>query len=150
MEGHQIHEAIGVAQETIHSLKLVKSNGAVVKINLSKAYERIGWTELRMLLTHLGFKIEFINCIMGCINSVSYAVLINKFASSFFKGQRGLRQGYPLSPLLFLLVAEGPSQLILKAKREGLIKIIEVAVNLYINHLLFVDDILLFSNGNQS
>eukprot|EP00253_Pinus_taeda_P029762 PITA_29762 len=102
-----------------------------------------------MLLTPLGFKIDFINWIMGCINSVSYAVLINKATSSFFKGQRGLRQGCPLSPLLFLMVAEGLSQLILKAKREGIIKGLEVAVNLCITHLLFVDDILLFNNGNQ-
>ena len=103
-----------------------------------------------MLLTYLGFKVDFINWIMGCITSVNYAVLINGATSPFFKGQRGLRQGCPLSPLLFLLVAEGLSQLILKAKREGILKGLEVAVNLYISHLLFVDDILLFSNGSQS
>jgi len=148
LDGHQIHEAIGVAQETIHSVKLMKKKGAVVKIDLSKAYDRISWTYIRMLLTHLGFKIDFINWVMGCITSVSFAVLINGAASSFFKGQRGLRQGCPLSPLLFLLVAEGLSQLMLKAKREGSIKGLEVAVNLFITHLLFVDDILLFSNGS--
>eukprot|EP00253_Pinus_taeda_P028824 PITA_28824 len=149
LEGRQIHEAIGVAQETIHSVKLGKRKGGVVKIDLSKAYDRIIWTYLRMMLTHLDFKIDFINWIMGCIKSASYAVLINIVASPFFKGKRGLRQGCSLSPLLFLLVAEGLSQLILKAKREGVIKGLEVAVNLCITHLLFVDDILLFSNGNQ-
>eukprot|EP00253_Pinus_taeda_P002842 PITA_02842 len=101
-----------------------------------------------MLLTHLGFKIDFINWVMGCISSVSFAVLINGAASPFFKGKRGLRQGCPLSPLLFLLVAEGLSQLLLKAKREGSIKGLEVAGNLFITHLLFVDDILLFCNGS--
>ena len=92
LEGRQIHEAIRVAQETIHSVKLMKRNGAVVKIDLSKAYDRISWTYLRMLLTHLGFKIEFINWIMGCINSVSYVVLINRAASPFFKGQDQVQQ----------------------------------------------------------
>eukprot|EP00253_Pinus_taeda_P015021 PITA_15021 len=100
------------------------------------------------MLTHLGFKLEFINWIMGCVTSVSFAVLINGAASSFFKGQRGLRQGCPLSPLLFLLVAEGLSRLIPEAKRTGMIKGLEVAANLFITHLLFVDDILLFTNGN--
>eukprot|EP00253_Pinus_taeda_P032437 PITA_32437 len=85
---------------------------------------------------------------MGCISSVSFAILINGAASPFFKGYRGLRQGCPLSPLLFLLVAKGLSQLIRLAKREGTVKGLEVAVNMYMSHLLFVDDILLFSNGN--
>eukprot|EP00253_Pinus_taeda_P010381 PITA_10381 len=100
------------------------------------------------MLIHLGFKLDFTNWIMGCVTSVSFAVLINGAASSFFKGQRGLRQGCPLSPLLFLLVAEGLSRLISEAKRTGMIKGLEVAANLFITHLLFVDDILLFTNGN--
>eukprot|EP00253_Pinus_taeda_P009549 PITA_09549 len=83
---------------------------------------------------------------MGCISNVSYAILINGAATPFFKGQRGLRQGCPLSPLLFLLVVEGLSQLIHKARREGKVKGIEVATNLFISHLLFVDDILIFTN----
>lgn len=103
-----------------------------------------------MLLTHPGFSIGFINWIMGCITSVSFAVLINGAASRFFKGKRGLRQGCPLSPLLFLLVAKGLSQLVLKAKREGTVRGLEVAVNMFISHLLFVYDILLFSSGNIS
>eukprot|EP00253_Pinus_taeda_P027005 PITA_27005 len=149
-DGRQIHEAIGVAQETIHSIKQMKRKGAVVKIDLSKAYDKINWTYLRMLLTHLGFKVDFINWIMGCITSVSFVVLINGASSTFFKGQRGLRQGCPLSLFFFLLVEKGLSQLILKAKREGTMKGLEVAVNLFISHLLFGDDILLFSNGNMS
>eukprot|EP00253_Pinus_taeda_P030228 PITA_30228 len=87
---------------------------------------------------------------MGCISSVSFAVLINGSASSFFNSQRGLRQGCPLSPLLFLLVVEGLSRLIHKARREGKVKGIEVAINLFISHLLFVDDILIFTNGSSN
>eukprot|EP00253_Pinus_taeda_P014042 PITA_14042 len=87
---------------------------------------------------------------MGCISSVSFAVLINGSASSFFNSQRGLRQGCPLSPLLFPLVAEGLSRLIHKARREGKVKGIEVAINLFISHLLFVDDILIFTNGSSN
>lgn len=148
LNGRQIHEAIGVAQEVLHSVKLKNKKGGVIKIDLSKAYDRINWIYLRMLLTHLGFKVDFIRWIMGCITDVSYAILINGAATSFFKGQRGLRQGCPLSPLLFLLVAEGLSQLIHKSRREGKITGLEAAVNLFISHLLFVDDILIFTNGS--
>eukprot|EP00253_Pinus_taeda_P029977 PITA_29977 len=150
LDGRQIHEAIGVAQEVIHSVKQKKKKGAVLKIDLSKAYDRINWLYLRLLLTHLGFNYSFISWIMGCISNVSFAVLINGAASPFFKSQRGLRQGCPLSPLLFLLVAEGLSRLIHKARREEKVKGIEVAINLYITHLLFVDDILIFSNGSYN
>lgn len=150
LDSRQMHEAIGVAQETIHSVKQMNRKRAVIKIDLSKAYDRISWTYLRLLLTHLGFKTDFISWIMGCITSVSFAVLINGAASTFFKGQRGLRQGCPLSPLLFLLAAKGLSQLIQKAKREGCVTGLEVAVNCFISHLLFVDDILLFTNGNMN
>eukprot|EP00253_Pinus_taeda_P001568 PITA_01568 len=148
LNGRQIHEAIGVAQEVLHSVKMKNKKGAVIKIDLSKAYDRVNWTYIRLLLTHLGFKVDFISWIMGCITDVSYAILINGAATPFFKGQKGLRQGCPLSPLLFLLVAEGLSQLIHKSRREGKIKGIEAAVNLFISHLLFVDDILVFTNGS--
>eukprot|EP00253_Pinus_taeda_P030540 PITA_30540 len=148
LEGRQIHEAIGVAQEVIRSIKQKKKKGSILKIDLSKAYDRINWLYLRLLLTHLGFNYSFISWIMGCISNVSFALLINGAASPFFKGQRGLRQGCLLSPLLFLLVAEGLSRLIHKARRTDKIKGIEVAINLYITHLLFVDDILIFSNGS--
>eukprot|EP00253_Pinus_taeda_P014434 PITA_14434 len=148
LDGRQIHEAIGVAQEVIHSIRQQKKKGVVFKIDLSKAYDEINWIYLRMLLTHLGFNYSFISWIMGCISNVSYAILINGAASPFFKSQRGLRQGCPLSPLLFLLVEEGLSRLFHKARREEKVKGIEVAINLYITHLLFVDDILLFTNGS--
>eukprot|EP00253_Pinus_taeda_P033452 PITA_33452 len=150
LNGRQIHKAIGVAQEVLHSVRQKKKKGVVLKIDLSKAYDRINWIYLRLLLTHLGFNYSFISWIMGCISNVSYAVLINGAASPFFRIQRGLRQGCPLSPLLFLLVTEGLSRLIHQARREEKVKGIEVAINLFITHLLFVDDILIFSNGSYN
>ena len=60
LEGRQIHEAIGVAQEGLHSLKTRNTKGVVIKIDLSKAYARVCWLYLMMLLTHLGFGIDFI------------------------------------------------------------------------------------------
>eukprot|EP00253_Pinus_taeda_P008825 PITA_08825 len=149
LEGRQIHEAIGVAQEVLHSIKQKKKKGVVLKIDLSKAYDRINWLYLRMLLTHLGFSYTFISWIMGCMTNVSFDVLLNGSASTFFSSQRGLRQGCPLSPLLFLLVAEGFSRLVHNARRTNKVKGIEVAINLFITHLLFVDDILIFSNGSH-
>lgn len=103
---------------------------------------------LRLLMIRLGFDICFINWVMGCISNVSFVALINGVAYPFFTRQRGLHQGCPLSPLLFLFGVEGLSQLILVAIKRGEFKGIEIAINLFITHLLFVDDILLFCDGS--
>ena len=60
LEGRQIHEAIGVAQEGMHSIKVKHLQGVVIKIDLSKAYDRVNWLYIILLLTHLGFNVGFI------------------------------------------------------------------------------------------
>lgn len=111
----QIHEAIATAQELLHSLH-IKKNGMILKVDLSKAFDRANWLYIRLLLTHLGFPYSYIKWIMSCITDVSYNVLLNGEATSFFTSKRGLRQGCPLSPLLFLLIMEGLSRLITSAR----------------------------------
>ena len=137
-----------MAQEGLHSIKTRHRKGAVIKIDLSKAYDKASWLYLRLLLTHLGFNMDFIRWVMSCISSVSFVVLINGVASPFFHAERGLRQGFPLSPLLTLLVAKGLSRYLKKALEEGDFKGISTSTNLDITHLLFVDDILIFCDGS--
>lgn len=116
LAGIQIHEAIGVAQEGLHSLKSRRLKGVVIKLDLSKAYDRVNWIYLRLLLTHLGFAVSFIRWVMSCVTSISFVVLINGATSPFFSLRRGLHQGCPLSPLLFLLVVESLSHFLDHAK----------------------------------
>lgn len=99
-----------MAQEGLHSIKTKHLQGAVIKIDLSKAYDKVNWLYIRLLLIHLELNIDFITWIMGCISSVSVAILINGAASSFFHAEQELRQAFPLSPLLFILVVEGLSR----------------------------------------
>jgi len=105
----KIHEVVGIAQEVLLSIKTKRLKAMILNIDLAKAFDRTSWLYLRILLTHLGFPFSFIQWIMCCITNVSYSVLINGTASSFFHVERGLRQCYPLSPLLFLFVMEGLS-----------------------------------------
>ena len=102
-----------------------------------------------MLLIHLGFDIGFIRWIMGCVSSTNFVVLINGATSPFFKAERGLRQGCPLSPLLFLLVAEGLSRFLKEVVKRGDLTGLILAQGLNLTHLLFVDDILLFYRGTR-
>ena len=94
----------------------------MIKLDLSKAYDRMNRIYIRILLTHLGFEIDFISWVMSCTSMASFAVLLNGEASSFFHVERGLRQGCPLSPFVFLLVVEGISRFLENAKREGDLK----------------------------
>jgi hypothetical protein len=65
--GRQIHESIEVAQEGLHSLKISKEKGNMLKIDLSKVYDCLNWSYLRLLLTHLGFEVPFLQWVMACI-----------------------------------------------------------------------------------
>ena len=80
---------------------------------------------------------------MGCVTSTSFVVLINDAPSSFFRPLRGSRQGCPLSPFLFLLVAEALSKLVHWAKREVSYKGVLVFATMELTHILFMDDVLL-------
>ena len=84
---------------------------------------------------------------MGCLTSANFAVLINGTPSNFFAGPRGIKQGCPLSPLLFMLVIEGISLLIADARDHGLIKGINISSSLALTHLLFVDDVIFLGTG---
>jgi hypothetical protein len=147
LEGRQITDAIGVAQEALHSIKIKNNKALVLKLDMMKAYDRVDWGFLRLVLLQIGMSLEATDWIMGCVNSANFSVLINGSPSSFFKSTRGLRQGCPLSPLLFLLIVEGLSRIILKLVVEGKIEGVLVAKGIRITHLLFVDDVLLFGNG---
>src|SRR5713101_6210886 len=100
-------------------MKTRKIKGEILKIDLSKAYDKVSWLYIHMLLIHLGFEIAFFRWIMSCITTVSFSVLINGAVTPFFHAERGLRQGFPLSPLLFLLVTEGLSLLLKKEHSDG-------------------------------
>ena len=87
---------------------------------------------------------------MCCISTISKSVLINGSASNFFHIERGIKKGYPLLPLLFLLVMEGLSRLLSDEKKNGRLKGIKIAENYVLSHLVFVDDFLIFLNGAMS
>ncbi|WKA12209.1 hypothetical protein VitviT2T_029623 [Vitis vinifera] len=86
----------------------------------------------------------------GCLSSVSYAVLVNGNAKGWVKASRGLRQGDPLSPFLFTLVADVLSRILLRAEERNLLEGFKVGRNrTRVSHLQFADDTIFFSNTRE-
>jgi hypothetical protein len=125
-----------------------KKKALILKLDLQKAYDCINWDYLRMVLIQVGFGIHMTNWILACVNLTSFAVLVNGKSMDFLRSGQSLRQGCPLSPLLFILVMEILSLLLKQSQRQGIINGIKVARITKILHILFVDDILLLSKAS--
>jgi hypothetical protein len=148
LKGRQILDVVGSAQECLHNIKHKNSPALILKLDLKKSFDCIDWNFLRLILIQFGFRQNTLNWIMSCVTSATFAVLINGEPSNFFHSGRGLRQGCPLSPLLFILVMEGLSLLLKKSQAEGRITGIKVSRLVKILHLLFVDDVLIMTNAS--
>jgi len=116
---------------------------------MSKAYDRIEWPFLLAVLKRLGFHDVWIGWVMECVSSVHYSFLINGSPQGSVVPTRGLRQGDPLSPYLFILCTEVLSGFCSMAQRNGSLPGVRVARRSpLINHLLFADDTMFFSKTN--
>ena len=100
-----------------------------------------------------GFWVEMEGWIKSCVTSVRFLVLVNGSPEGFFGSSRGLRQGNPLSPLLFLLIMEVLSRILKKTEETNLIRDFHVgavnSVGVRISHLLFANDNILFCDASS-
>ena len=93
-----------------------KDGQMAIKLDISKAYDRVEWQFLKKMMLRLGFDERWVALAMETIHTASYSVLINVEPQGFFKPTRGIKQGDPLSPYLFLLCTEGLSAMLMRAK----------------------------------
>ena len=137
-----------MAFEIIHHMKRKnkgKQGDVAFKIDISKAYDKIDWGFLRGIMLKLGFDNRWVDLMMLCVSTVSYNVLVNGREVGPIIPKRGLRQGDPLSPYLFILCTEGLSSLIKRAESEGVLHVCRVSrIGPTVSHLLFADDSLFF------
>lgn len=117
-----ITDNILIAQEAFHALRtnsMCKGKFIAIKTDMSKAYDRVEWNFLEALMLNLGFVEQWIIWIKACVSSVSYQVLINGDAKGKITPSRGLRQGDPLSPFLFIILTEALISQLKGAEDEG-------------------------------
>ena len=121
-----------------------------LKLDMRKAYDRVEWEYLKAIMIRLGFHRLWVDMIMRLVTTVSFSVLFNGDRLENFVPSRGIRQGDPISPYLFLLAAEGLSCLLnSRVQSSNLSGIIVATSALMVSHLLFVDDSLLFFKANR-
>ena len=147
----QILDGVLIANESLAWLKKQKISGALIKIDFQMAYDSINWVFLRKVMEKLGFGQTWIAWIMECVSSASMSVLLNGSPLRPFKMERGLRQGDPLSPYLFILVSEALVYILKQAHEMNIIEDVKVGKEkVSIKHLQFADDILFFTPKNPS
>ena len=144
VEGHQILDGIILAYEMIHSLKHTKSPGMLLKVDLVKAYDKVDWKYMKEVLSAYGFSHDWVKWIGNLTSSAFFSILVNESPSDPFSPSRGLRQGDPLSPFLFILLAEGLGRTLKEKWRTSELRGIDLHNSqIAQTHQQFVDDTML-------
>jgi hypothetical protein len=112
-------EGVVVLHETLHELHTKKRDGVIFKIDFEKAYDKVKWSFVQQVLRMKGFSDTWCSWIKTFMEGGHVAVKVNDQMGPFFQTQRGVRQGDPLSPIMFNLVADMLATLIKRAKVNG-------------------------------
>ena len=152
--GRSIYDNILISNEILHYLHR-KTQGrvgyAALKVDMEKAYDRMEWAFLEKTMYKMGFHEHWVKIIMACVSSVCFRILHDGKEIGPIIPQRGLRQGDPLSPYLFIICVVALSSLIKSKEAAGHIHGCQIARGApSICHLFFADDCFIFFRANEA
>ncbi|KAA0058104.1 LINE-1 retrotransposable element ORF2 protein [Cucumis melo var. makuwa] len=150
IKNRQITDAILIANEALDYWKVKKIKGFILKLDIEKAFDNLNWDFIDFVLEKKNYPTSWRKWIRGCISNVTYSIEVNGKPQGRIKANRGLRQGDPLSPFLFVIVMDYLSRLLSHLESTGAIKGVCLANDCNISHILFADDILLFVEDNDN
>ena len=149
----QILDAVLIANEAIDSVLKNNENGILCKLDIEKTYDNVDWSFLLTTMQKMGFGEKWIGWIKWCISTASFSVLVNGTSTGFFQSSRGLTQGDPLSPYLFVIAMGVFSSFLKRVVDGGFMSGCRVKgrseEGVIISHLLFADDTLVFCKAYQ-
>jgi hypothetical protein len=144
IKGRNIMDGVLTLLEIIHDVKQKTKDGVILKLDFEKAYDKINWDFLFEMLEQKGFNETWCKWIKKVITSGTLSVQANGRMGRYFKSGKGVRQGDPLSPLLFNLAADSLAKIIQKAQENKLIKgLVPEYVANGLAILQYVDDTIL-------
>ena len=148
--GQVIHNHILLATELMKGY--TRKGGTprcMMQIDLQKAYDMVDWGALEGVLTEFGLPKKFIGWVMKVITTMNYRFNINGELSNVLEAKRGIREGDPISPLLFVLMMEYLNRIMVKMQRDPNFNHHSHCERLGITHLSFADDVLLHCRGDE-
>ncbi|GJZ53263.1 RNA-directed DNA polymerase, eukaryota [Tanacetum coccineum] len=149
--GRQILDGPFILNEVLHWCNKKKKKSLIFKVDFEKAYDSVRWDFLDDVLKKFGFGNKWCNWIQCCLKSSRGSILVNGSPTEEFQFFKGLKQGDPLSPFLFILIMESLHLSFQRVIDAGLFKGINLNHSLCLSHMFYADDAVFvgqWSDGN--
>ncbi|KAK9048814.1 hypothetical protein SSX86_032219 [Deinandra increscens subsp. villosa] len=151
VEGRHIVDGPLILNETVAWLKHSKRKGLLFKIDFRKAFDSLDWGFIDSVLHHMGFPVKWRSWVFGILSSARASVLVNGSPTREFNCSRGVRQGDPLSPYLFVIAMEALDWMVNKACLSGIYHGICLPSNgPVLSHIFFADDVIMMGEWSES
>ncbi|VFQ82564.1 unnamed protein product [Cuscuta campestris] len=149
LKGRGIEEHILLSNEYMHNLDSKTRGGNVmIKLDMAKAFDKMSWNYLEAILKAFGFNENCTALLLQNLKSTYMSILVNGRPAGFFKIKRGVKQGDPLSPLLFIIGSEGFSRSLKHAISSGFLSPYKAGRSQVVSHLAYADDLIVFLRGD--